>query len=156
MMIMTKDNHKEELEDKNIFTDIVNFVDNIYVKIGLKIIFNWLWEKKARLAWSLLISICAICFWFLKVQPKLDEFTLMNSKVNSIQSKTQKTDSLLMVINQKLDNGFTGVHNRFDSVDNRLYNIDSDFGTLIHYVSKKTGDEEYLRREILDDHKNIK
>jgi Tfp pilus assembly protein PilO len=164
-MIVAEKTHKQD-EETNILKGLADLVDNIILRQILTAIANFLWGTKKRLAWFivfLLFVIGATFFWFIKIQPKIDEVMLMSAKVTSIESKQQSRDSLLLVINNNIKDGFGNIYQRFDSVDNQLISYENDFATLIHYVAKKDkngitiqSEEDYLRREILDDHKKLK
>lgn len=146
-------------EDKNILLGLEGLFNNIILKTGVKKLAEWLWEKKSRLAWTIIVlvfSIVATVFWFNDVQPKIDNIMLMTRKVNSIEKQQDKSDSLLILIHKDMKSGFKVTQERFDSIDNRFINIDYDFNTLIHYVAKNVDDEKYLRREIIEDHQKLK
>ena len=153
----------EHKNESNILDEFTQSFDNPFIKtIGRKIA-KFLWGTKDRLAWFIIIMffvfsivLSGVIFWYSKVQPTLNNLSSLSAKVAAIEDKQQKRDSLLLVMHYDIKDGFKGIHKRFDSIDNRFNNIDADFGTLIHYVSKSKSDEEYLRREILDDHKNLK
>jgi hypothetical protein len=145
--IHVKDIDKLEEKKVNDLGEVVSGVGGAVSGVdpkAIKNIWKWLTDTKSRILHASFICFGAIFMWFLVIKP-VNNF---NTVMTEIQKKQIKADTMLLLIHSDIKKGFGDVNNRFD-------NMDADFGTLIHYVAKDKNDEEYLRREIIDDHKNL-
>lgn len=153
---MTEKHHTEE--KGNVLSELFEGVSNIFLRLWLIKFGKWLYEKKSRMAWAiviLLFVVFVIPFWFIRVQPKINTMMSLGDKISLIESKQQKNDSLMLI---SINNGFNQINTKlgkmdstnkvnFNYIDNRFDHVDRNFQRVIHYVAKNPKDERQLEEE---------